>query len=135
MGYSPGMSSLWARRTLWLLLLLTVPVPMWFLGLGRAPTLALFEISIYLIPVWLEEGGPGGELALMAFGAQAVLWALALYFVARVLVRILGGASSGQVPVLGVAVISVALLVLSLFPVYVTPVIARGAPVNIFSVY
>ncbi len=129
------MSPLWSRRILWVTLLLTLPVPMWFIGMGRAPTLALFQVSAYMFPMWLTEGGPGAALALQALGAQAVFWAVVLYFVARVGVGLLARLGGGQPPTAAVAAVVACLFVVSLFQVYVTPIIARGAPVNLLGVY
>lgn len=129
------MTSIWLRRLLWAVLLLTLPVPFWFISGGRAPTLVLFQICAYLLPVWVSEGGPGATLALQALGAQGLAWAAVLYVVSRVLVRLLGRFSEGRPPVAGVAVVVVALFAISLLPVYAGAILARGAPVNLLHVY
>ena len=129
------MSRQWSRRILWGVLLLTLPVPFWFLDFGWAPTLALLEISTYLFPVWLDEGGPGVRLALGGMGLQGLFWAGVLYLGARLLSSLLTRLGGGRAPLAGVGIVAAGLFVLSLFEVYVTPVIARGAPVNLFGVY
>ena len=129
------MSTIASRRILWVVLLFTLPIPMWFLGGGRVPTFALLQITAYLIPVWLAEGGPGAQLAFLGFAVQGLVWLAVLYGVSRVIAGLLARVGGGRVPVAGVALVVVALVVVSLFQVYKTPVIARGAPVNLLGVY
>ncbi len=129
------MSEKWARRILWGVLLLTLPVPFWFLGPGWAPSLALLEISAYLLPVWLTDGGPGVRLALSAIGLQGLFWAGVLYGLSRLLASLLTRLGDGRAPLLGVGIAVACLFLLSFFEVYLSPVIARGAPVNLFGVY
>ena len=133
--YTRGMSPVWSRRLLWVVLLLTLPVPMWFLGLGRIPTLALFQITAYLLPVWIREGGPGAEVAVQALGLQGLFWALVLYVLARIVVRLLCRLGGGRAPVAGVAAAVALAIAVSLFPIYAAPIIARGARVNLLNVY
>ncbi len=129
------MSPVWSRRVLWAVLLLTLPVPIWFIGGGRVPTLALFQISAYVLPVWLSEGGPGAALAIQGLGIQGVVWAAVLYVGARLVVRLLTRLGGGKTSVVGLVVVIVGLFVVSMFPVYVAPIIARGAPVSLLNVY
>lgn len=135
MRYSTLMSGQWTRRVLWGVLLLTLPVPFYFLGTGWAPSLALLEISAYLLPVWLTEGGPGVRLALSTIGLQGLFWAGVLYVLARFMSSLLTRLGNGRAPLAGVGIVVACLVFLSLFDVYLSPVIARGAPVNLFGVY
>lgn len=117
------------------MLLLTVPVPFWFLSVGSAPTLALLQITGHVAPVWLFEGGDTARLVSVGLGIQALLWTTVLYFGAGLLARGLAGIGGGRASTVGVLVVVVGLFVVSLFPVYVSPLIARGAPVNLLNVY
>lgn len=129
------MSKVTARRILWGGLLLTLPVPMWFIGGGRLPTLALLQISTYMAAVLAAEGGQGTRLAVWVIGLQGILWAAVLYLAARLATAGLARIGDGRPPAAAVGALVVALFGLSLFDVYVAPIVGRGAPVNLLGVY
>ncbi len=124
-----------SRRLLWVVLLLTLPVPMWFIGGGRLPTLALLQIAAYMAAVLATEGGDGARLSCWVIGLQGFVWAAILYGVARLATAALARAGGGKPPLVALGVLVVALLALSLFDVYQAPIVARGGPVNIAGVY
>ncbi len=124
-----------SRRILWIALLATAPLPMWFIGGGRLPPLALFQISTYMAAVFAVEGGPGTWLAVWVIGGQGLLGAAALYLVARLTAAAAARIGEGRVlaPLTGALVIG--LFAMSLFEVYHAAIVARGEPVNIFGAY
>ena len=129
------MSKTLTRRLLWAALVLTVPAPMWFIGGGRLPVMALFQISTYMAVVSVSEGGPGAWLACWSIGVQGLFWALILYVAARLATSALARASGDTAPAPAVGALIVALFAISLFNIYSAPIVGRGAPVNILGVY
>lgn len=122
-------------RVLWLVSLVTVPVPMWYIGDGHLPALALLQISAYMAAVTVVEGGPGAWLSCWVIGLQGLVWAALLYLGARLaaatVTRVAGARTS--LAVLGIAV--VALVGLSMLDVYQAAIVGRGEPVNLLRVY
>ncbi len=129
------MSIVGGRRALWALFCLTIPVPMWFIGPGQVPALALLQISAFMGALMLAEPGPGVWTAVWAIGLQGLFWAAVLYPIARLAASVLARVGDGRVPLAAVAAVAVVLIGLSLFDIYGARIIARGGPVNLFGVY
>jgi hypothetical protein len=117
-----------SRTLLWLVFLLTVPVPYYLGGFELAPVARLLLFAGLVLAVVATEGAAGyqGVFALLA-AVQAILWPLLLLLAAR-----LGAAALQRlVPehlraaVLAGAVAS--LLAVAFLPIYSTELSSRGA--------
>jgi len=122
------------RRVLWLVLLVALPVPYWVFEPGRAPTLWLAELTAFVLAMLLSEGGMVTQIVATLFAVQTLLfagltWILARY-ATRALVRVPEERRTGVALAAAALVLAVALL-----PVYRSPLVAGGAPVNLVGLF
>ena len=123
-----------ARRLLWLVLLLTVPLPM--LGFG-----ALVPVARYLLLAGVTAGlivteGMGavpGQL-LAFFLAHALLYAGLAWLAAYAVVRLLGGLGPRSVAPATLGLVAVCLLVACTWELYVTPFASVSPRANLLHV-
>jgi len=124
----PRMSLSATRRLLWLMALLTVPVPIWLFEPARVPVVWLAQMAAYGAVMWVEET-PSITVRVLAAASilQTLLWAGVLHVVARVIARRL-------LPIdwrpLGVAGLVALLVAGALFPIYRTTFVRDGVAVS-----
>jgi hypothetical protein len=106
------------RRLLWLFALLTVPVPIWLFEPARVPVVWLAQMAGYGTAMWINET-PSITVRVLAAASilQTLLWAGALYLIARIVARRLLPIDWRPV---GVAGLVAALVAVALFPIYRT---------------
>jgi len=123
------------RRLLWLALLVALPVPYWVFEAGRVPTLWLAELTAYVLAMLLSEGGMVTRLVATLFTVQTLAFVGVTYllarFATRLLDRVASDASRTAAALLAVALV----LVVSLLPVYRSPLVAGGAAVNLVGLF
>jgi len=120
-----------AQRVLWLCAFLALPVPIALLGPGDVPPAQLAELGAAALAFGLAEtlrGVVGWTAAI--FLAQALLWAIALWWIARAIARGLGRARPAGVLV-AAALVAVACAVSA----YHTPYHATRAHPTLLEVY
>ncbi|MEW6268991.1 MAG: hypothetical protein AB1689_06795, partial [Thermodesulfobacteriota bacterium] len=129
------MSTTVIRRLLWLALMVALPVPYWVFEPGRASTLWLAELTAYVLAMLLAEGGMVTRLVATLFTVQVLAFTGITYLIARSATRLLARVDSD--PGRTVAALATVLLVLgtALLPVYRSPLVAGGAPVNLVGLF
>ena len=126
------MSLLWLRCSLWLSLLLFLPIPFWAFGIGWVSVAWLAEISGFTAIVFLVDGGMVATMMTATFVIQTILWAAALFLVsARILHRLPASLRAGFVATTGLLLLAGALL----FPLYTTSFVRDGQPVNLIGLF
>lgn len=123
-----------SRRALWICALITVPIPFWAFESGRAPAVWLLEVGGFTAALWASEGGFGPALATSLFLGEAALAAALLALAARLVTRLLARGRDA-VRAGPVAAIAIALLLLSLLPIYRTPLVANGASLGLLGLF
>jgi hypothetical protein len=125
------MSVVAVRRVLWIALVLALPAPILLLGPGFVPPAHLAQLGGAALAFGLAESlrGVVGLTALIFLG-QALLYAAALWALARLVARRLGRAR-------GAALALAALLVAAacVVPVYHTPYHARLPRATLLEIY
>jgi len=122
------MSLVATRRLLWLIALLTVPVPIWLFEPARVPVVWLAQMASYGAAMWINET-PSITVRVLAAASilQTLLWAGVLYLAARIVARRLLPTDWRSLGVAGL----VALLVAgALFPIYRTTFVRDGVAVS-----
>ncbi len=120
-----------AQRWLWLFAVLALPVPIALIGPGFVPPAQLAELGAAALVFGLAETLRGVVWMTAAiFLAQAVLWALALWWAARAIARGLGRARPA-----GVLVAAVLVGLACALSVYHTPYHATRAHATLLQVY
>ena len=124
-----------AQLVLWLALLFTVPVPYYLGGFEVAPVVRLLFLATLVSGVLLTEGASGmqGPLGALAVGL-ALLWTALLYGASALLVRP-AARPTGTVSVPLVAGATLALLALSLLPLYRTSLSSVSAVSNLLGLF
>jgi hypothetical protein len=108
------------RRLLWVVALVTVPVPFYLGQAELAPTLRLAFFTALLGSVVAAEGG-GLLAALAGVGMlQTAIWATVLWFATRLPLVAVRRAPTPALRSAAAAAVVVALAVASLFPIYDT---------------
>lgn len=126
------MSSVWLRCSLWLSLLLFLPIPFWAFGTGWASVAWLAEISAFTAAVFLIDGGMVATMMAATLVTQTILWAALLFFAsARIVHRLPASRRTGFVAAAGLALFAVALLL----PIYATSFVRDGQPVNLIGLF
>lgn len=124
-----------AHVVLWLALLFTVPVPYYLGGFEVAPVARLLFLATLVSGVLLTEGASGmqGPLGALAIGL-ALLWTATLYGASALLVRA-AARRNGSVSLPLVAGATLALLALSLLPLYHTSMSSVSAVSNLLGLF
>jgi len=126
------MSSVWSRCSLWLSLLLFLPVPFWAFGTGWASVAWLAEISGFTAIIFLVDGGLVATMMTATLVTQTILWAAALFFAsARIVHYVPGSRRAGFIATTGLLLLAGSLL----FPVYATSFVRDGQPVNLIGLF
>lgn len=122
------MSLVATRRLLWLVALLTVPVPVWLFESARVPVVWMAQLSGYGVALWLSET-PSLSVRVLAGATilQTLGWAGILYLGARL---VAGRLVPHDWRSFGVAVVVAALVLGALLPIYRTTLIRDGVPVS-----
>ena len=123
-----------ARRCLWLVLCLTLPLPFWTSTAGFAPPVRPLFVSTLIGGIAL--GAPNGPLPffLAALLTQAVVGIGLMYLLARLLLRVLAE-SDGAIRARRLAAIVLSLLVMSLFSIYRIPLGSSGTRANLLGLF
>jgi hypothetical protein len=122
------------RRVLWLVLLVALPVPYWVFEPGRVPTLWLAELSAFVLAMLLTEGGMVTQIVATLFAAQTLLFVGVTWLIARFAARVLTRLPERRRA--SVALATAALVLgASLLPLYRSPLVADGAPVNLVGLF
>ncbi len=126
------MSAVWLRCSLWLSLILFVPVPFWAFGTGWASVAWLAEISSFTAIVFLMDGGLVATMLAATLVTQTILWAALLFFIsARILYRLPATRRAGFVVVSGLVLLASSVLL----PIYATSFVRDGQPVNLIGLF
>src|SRR5690606_8827711 len=123
------------RRLLWLALLVALPVPYWLFEGGRGSTLWLGEVCAFVLAMLLSEGGMVTRIVAAVLASQTLLFVGVTYVLARYGARALGRlpADGGRT---SATIAAVAILLgASLLPLYRTPLVAGGEPVNVIALF
>lgn len=117
--------------TLWVALLLTVPVPYWAIEVGLVPAANLLVLSLVTVGASIVEGGDVLPLLALVLTLQGLVWSGVLYLVARSLTKRIGRRRSVLVQRTLTAVFVCSLGAMSLFEVYRAPFSSRGPRTNV----
>lgn len=123
------------RRLLWLALVVALPVPYWLFETGRVPTLFLGELSAYVLAMLLTEGGMVTSVVATLFVTQTALFVALTWVVARTIARLLARVRAERTRTATALVTIVLLLGASLLPLYRSPLVAGGEPVNVVALF
>ena len=79
-----------ARRLLWLVFVVAMPLPFYLIETGRMPAAALLQIAAYVLAVIAREGTQGqiGLIAAILIG-QGMFWVIMLWVAAWMASRLL----------------------------------------------
>lgn len=129
------MSTKLIRVLLWLAFLVALPMPYWVFETGRVPALWLGELTSFVLAMVLSEGGMVTRVVATLFTVQTLLFVGVTYLLARLGSRLIARLPSagGRTAVTLVAVLVV--LGASLLPLYRSPLVAGGAPVNVLALF
>jgi hypothetical protein len=121
-----------SRGLLWLVFLVTVPVPYYLGGFEVAPAARLLFLSGLVLGVVATEGTAGyqGLFALLA-AVQAVLWPLALFAAAWLAAEMLQRFAPERLRMGLLAGAAATLIALALLPLYSTELSSRGPTSNL----
>lgn len=129
------MSSTVIRRLLWLAFVVALPVPYWIFESGRVPTLFLGELTAFVLAMLVSEGGMVTSVVAALFITQTLLFLALTWVAARLVTRqIVRLRADGARTAATIATI-VVLLAVSLLPLYRSPLVAGGAPVNVVELF
>jgi uncharacterized membrane protein len=125
------MSERGTRISLWLALVVALPVPIWLLGPGSVPVGHLFELGSAAVALGVVESFRGvvGLTALVFLG-QAIVYATLLWLVATRLAR-----ARGLFRGVLLALVVLGLVVACFTPIYHSAYNARAAQVTLIEVY
>ena len=73
----------WRRRLLWLVFLLTLPLPYALVEPGRVPPAWLLTVSGVMVAASVVDGGSITRTMALYLSAQALFWLIACYVAAR----------------------------------------------------
>jgi hypothetical protein len=126
------MSSTWARRSLWLSLLLFLPVPFWAFSVGRVPVAWLAEITGATLVVLAQDGGMVPTTLSGILATQLIAWAALLFFASGRIVRALPAGRQVQlVALFGAALFACGILM----PLYATSFVRDGSAVTLTQLF
>jgi hypothetical protein len=129
------MSTKLIRTVLWLAFLVALPMPYWLFETGRATTLWLGELSAFVLAMLLSEGGMVTRIVATLFTVQTLLFVGVNYLLARAASRLIARVpSSGARTAVALGTVLI-LLGVSLLPLYRSPLVAGGAPVNLLALF
>jgi len=129
------MSSTVIRRLLWLALVVALPVPYWLFEPGRVPTIFLGELSAFVLAMLASEGGMVTSVVAALFVAQTLLFLALTWVAARLAARQIFRLRAERARTAAALVTVLVLLAASLLPVYRSPLVAGGAPVNVVALF
>jgi hypothetical protein len=135
MDLSPRPSLRSLRVIVWIVGLLTVPVPFAMLVSGWVPAAWLWWVGSVLATIAITEHDYTSSLLGGAFLAQAALWSALLYVGARTLVGLVTRTTSAHRWRPAIVAVVTALVVMACFDVYWSPVTRRGPRTNIAGVF
>jgi len=124
-----------ARRRLFLVFLIALPLPYWFVETGRAPALWIAAVAALTAGAALHDGGPMAALIAKLVVPQAVGWVLATWLAAWAVTAVVGRAVPAGRRRGVVRALLVAALVLALCPVFRTSAAHGGAATNVLGVF
>ncbi len=124
------------RRLLWLALVVALPVPYWLFETGRVPTLFLGELSAFVLAMLVSEGGMVTSVVATLFVIQTLLFLALTWVVARLLTRLIARSVHADGTRTAVVLVTIVLVLsASLLPLYRSPLVAGGEPVNVVALF
>lgn len=129
------MSAKLIRRLLWLAFVVALPVPYWLFESGRVPTLWLGELSAFVLAMLLSEGGMVTRVVATMFVGQTLLFVGLTYLLARVAARQILRVRSESARTAATVLAIVLLFGAALLPLYRSPLVAGGEPVNVLALF
>ena len=124
-----------ARRMLWILTLLVLPVPFYLGEPELAPVSRLAFLSSLMGAVWLAEGGWAVRTFALLGVALALLYTGALWLVAFWIARSLDGLRAPSTRVALLAAIALGLVLSSFTELYDTPLSSERPRSNVFQLF
>ena len=121
--------------TLWVALLLTVPLPYWAIEVGLVPDASLIALGLVTVGASIVEGGDVLPLLALVLTVQALAWAGLLFLVARFVTRRIGRRRSVLTQRALATVLVCGLATMSLFEVYRAPFSASGPRTNVLGAF
>jgi len=121
--------------TLWVALLLTVPLPYWAIEVGRIPAVYLLGLSLVTVGASIVEGGDVLPLLALVMTVQALAWSGALFLVARFVTRRIGRRRSLLTQRALATAFVCSLAAMSLFEVYRAPFSTSGPRTNVLGAF
>ncbi|MFQ5698944.1 MAG: hypothetical protein ACE5IL_11750 [Myxococcota bacterium] len=111
-----------ARRWLFALLWLTLPVPIYIGAVEWVPVARLWLLASLILGVVATEGANGFQGALAGLAAaEALLWPLVLYGISALCIWGLQRSVPARARIWVLGGLTASLLAISLFPIYQTP--------------
>ena len=136
MNTSALKSGRWSKWTLFVALLLTVPVPFYMLVVGGVvPTMYIIVISVQGLIVALPKFTAEGFWMLGILWAHVVIFGGLLYLAAHVMTWFLYHILPNRYAFLGAICLIVALLITSIFEIYRMPGHNSAPPADILRVF
>jgi len=125
-----------ARRLLWLVFVVALPLPFYLVETGRMPAAALLQTAAYVLAVIAREGTQGqiGLIAAILIG-QGMFWVIMLWVAAWMATRLLARLPPRAIAAVTLSTVAVVLLLASSLEVYRTPFRARSLRATLLSVY
>jgi hypothetical protein len=129
------MSTKVTRRLLWLALVVVLPVPYWLFESGRVPTLFLGELTAFVLAMLVAEGGMVTRVVAALFVSQTLLFLGLTWVLARVATRQLLRVRADGARTAATLATIVVLFGAAMLPLYRSPLVAGGAPVNVIALF
>jgi hypothetical protein len=120
---------------LWVVLLLTLPVPYWAIEVGLVPTASLLALGLVTIGASIVEGGEVLPLLALVLAVQSIVWTAILYVAARLVTRRIGRRRSILTQRALATVLVCGLAAMSLFDVYRAPFSTSGPRTNVLGAF
>jgi len=121
--------------TLWVALLLTVPLPYWAIEVGLVPAANLLVLSLVTVGASIVEGGDVLPLLALVLTVQALAWAGVLFVAARFVTRRIGRRRSVLTQRALATALVCSLAAMSLFEVYRAPFSTSGPRTNVLGAF
>jgi hypothetical protein len=121
--------------TLWVALILTLPVPYWAIEVGLVPTASLLALALVTLGASIFEGGDVLPLLALVLTAQAVAWTGILFVAARGVTRRIGRRRSILTQRALATVLVCGLAAMALFDVYRAPFSTSGPRTNVLGAF
>lgn len=129
------MSTTVTRRLLWLAFVVALPVPYWIFESGRVSTLWLGELTAFVLAMLISEGGMVTWVVAALFVAQTALFLGLTWVAARIVTRQIQRLRADGARTTATLATILVLFVAALLPLYRSPLVAGGEPVNVVALF